>query len=93
MENTSISEELIGVGRRPVPWVLIRRSEESFDEPFALLDRLEGEVAAQLLVPPPVEHVADGLFLRMEHANNVLANHPATVIHQHAALQPRAFNG
>ena len=33
MENASISEELIDVGRRPVPWVLVRRSQESLDEP------------------------------------------------------------
>jgi hypothetical protein len=65
---------------------------EAFDEPHSPCDRVMIQVAAQLLVAPSLEHLVDGLGLRMQHGNRTDQIHATAVIDGQNGLQPVSSN-
>ncbi|GAB5898949.1 hypothetical protein OKHIL_47580 [Mycolicibacterium mageritense] len=54
--------------------------DETANKGYPLVDGLMVEVAAQLLVAPPIEHLLDGLGLRMQQRNRAHQEHATALI-------------
>lgn len=65
VDRAQITEELLSDRRCPCPRELVGNVDEPLHDPDPPGDRLVIEVAAQLLIAPPLEHLLDGLRLGM----------------------------
>lgn len=66
LHSTHVREELIDVLVAPRPRPSLALRSEPADQTFAGLDGGEGQVAAQLLVAPAVQHLLEHLILRLQ---------------------------
>lgn len=64
--RTQLHEELIHIAHRPRPRILTGERPETGDDLLTAGDRREGKVAAQLLIPLPVQHRLEHLLGRVE---------------------------
>jgi hypothetical protein len=80
LQRAQIAEELLHHGRRPRPREFVGVIDEALDEARSRRNRVSIQVAAQLLVAPPLEHFVDRLGLRMEHRNRADDVHATTQI-------------
>ena len=65
---------------------------EALHEPCSSRDRVMIQVAAQLLVTPTLEHLVDGLGLRMQYGNRTDHVHATALIDGQNRLQPVSSN-
>ncbi|MDH6238541.1 hypothetical protein [Cryobacterium sp. CG_9.6] len=73
MNGTLVSEKLVDMTRCPVPRVFVGGLEESPHKALSLLDRLETQISAELLVTPPIEHFLHDLVFRMKQRNRSIS--------------------
>ena len=59
LHAAQIPEELIHVGRRPLPRILVRGLLEPRHQPFPAFDGAKRQIPAQLLIPPAGEHLGE----------------------------------
>lgn len=79
LDAAQVSEELVDVGRCPLPGVFVWGFLEPCHQPFPRLDGAERQVSAQLLVAPPGEH----LILGMQEPYIAELQHPVRRINRH----------
>jgi len=62
--------------------------DETLDQPDSSRNRVMAQVAAHLLIAPPLEHLLDGLRLRMQQRNRPDDMHAATLVEGQISLPP-----
>jgi hypothetical protein len=86
--RAQIAEELLSHDRGPRPRELVGHLQEPLHDPDPTCDRLVVEVAAQLLVAPPLKHLLDGLRLGMQQRDRPDDVHATASIDGQNDLQP-----
>jgi hypothetical protein len=84
-DRAQVPEILLDMGRRPMPRKFIHMIHEPANIPDALVNGVELQVARQLLVPPPIEHLIEGLLFRMKQLDGAQKVHPSGSIDCHSA--------
>jgi hypothetical protein len=86
-DRPQIAEELLNQGRRPHPRELIVVLDETLNQPDSSRNRVMAQVAAHLLIAPSLQHLIDGLHLRMQQRNRSDDMHAATLVEGQISLQ------
>jgi hypothetical protein len=68
-DGTQFHEELIDITHGPGPGILTGERSETLDNLLTSGDRREGQVAAQPLIAPPVQHRLEHLLGRVEQSH------------------------
>ena len=66
LDRPQLGEEVVHIGRGPVPGILSCEVAEATHNRLATADRAEAKVPSQLLVAPPIEHRLEDLVLGVE---------------------------
>jgi hypothetical protein len=77
LHAAQIPEELIHVDRRPLPRILIRGLLEPRHQPLPAFDSAKRQIPAQLLIPPPGEHLGEHDILRVEETHCAEIQNPS----------------
>lgn len=78
-----VAEVLIDVRVRPVPRHLVGEVEEAANDPLTVVDRVQAEVARQLLPSPACEHLLEDLIGRVQVPDTAERDDATEIVDRH----------